>query len=114
MAWRGTNSFRCFDAQNDHRAHPLLTHSDRTDSSTGAITRQTDRTGPAQWSRHCDRGWEVSPDDPCDTVGLTSPERLAALPVGTAVAPIPARVRRLRGTTSIISMARYEAEWILV
>jgi len=52
------------------------------------ITRQTDRTGPAQSSRHCDPGWaDASDDDPCDTVGLTSPERLAASPVGTVRAP---------------------------
>jgi hypothetical protein len=35
MAWRGTNSLRCFDAQNGHSAQPLLTHSDRTASSAG-------------------------------------------------------------------------------
>jgi hypothetical protein len=46
MAWRGTNSIRRFDAQNDHSAQLLLTHSDRTTSSISAITRQTDRTGP--------------------------------------------------------------------
>ena len=50
IAWRGTNSLRSFDAQNDHSAQPLLTHSDRTASSTGAIARQTERTGPVYWS----------------------------------------------------------------
>ena len=59
MAWRGTNSLRCFDAQDDHSAQPLLTHSDRTASSTRAITRRTDRTGPAASGRHRDRGWEI-------------------------------------------------------
>ena len=37
MTWRGTNPIRCFDAQDDHIAQPLLTHSDRTASWTGAI-----------------------------------------------------------------------------
>ena len=59
MAWRGTNSLRCFDAQDDHSAQPLLTHSDRTASSTRAITRRTDRTGRAASGRHRDRGWEI-------------------------------------------------------
>jgi hypothetical protein len=60
MAWRGTNSIRRFDAQDDHSAQLLLTHSDRTTSSISAMTRQTDRTGRAQSSRHCDPGREVA------------------------------------------------------
>jgi DNA-binding NarL/FixJ family response regulator len=28
MAWRGTTPIRCFDAQDDHSAQSLLTHSD--------------------------------------------------------------------------------------
>jgi hypothetical protein len=32
MAWRGANCIRRFDAQDDHSAQPLLTHSDRTTS----------------------------------------------------------------------------------
>src|SRR5215468_6637608 len=34
MAWRGTNSLRCFDAQGDHSAQSLLTHSDRTEPTS--------------------------------------------------------------------------------
>jgi hypothetical protein len=38
----GNELLRCFDAQDDHSAQPLLTHSDRTASATGAITRRTE------------------------------------------------------------------------
>ena len=37
MAGRETNSLRCFDAQGDHSAQPLVTHSDRIATSTGGL-----------------------------------------------------------------------------
>jgi hypothetical protein len=55
MAWRGTNPLRCLDAQDDHSAQLLLTHSDHTVSSTGAIPVRPTELVPPKSSRHCDR-----------------------------------------------------------
>jgi hypothetical protein len=87
MAWRGTNSIRRFDAQDDHSAQPLLTHSDRTASSTGAMpVRPTEPVPPNRVAIVTGLGGGICRYI-CDTVGLTSPERLAASPVGTVDAP---------------------------
>ena len=87
MAWHGTNSIRRFNAQDDHSAQPLLTHSDRTASSTGAMpVRPTEPVPPNRVAIVTGLGGGIC-RYLCDTVGLTSPERLAASPVGTVDAP---------------------------
>jgi hypothetical protein len=101
MAWRGTNSIRCFDAQDDHSARLLLTHSDRTDLLDRRDTRQTDRTGSAQSSRRCDRvGRRYLPMIHTTPPVLTSPSGSLPSPWARSAPPTPAHVRPLRSTTS--------------
>jgi hypothetical protein len=91
MAWRGTDSIRRFDAQDDHSAQPLLTHSDRTAGSTGAMpVRPTEPVPPNRVAIVTGVGRRYLPIS-MRPVGLTSPERLAASPVGTVDAPTPHR-----------------------
>jgi hypothetical protein len=76
MAWRGMNPLRRFDAQDDHSAQPLLTHSDRTASSTGAMpVRPTEPVPPNRVAIVTGLGGGIC-RYLCGTVGLTRCPRL--------------------------------------
>jgi hypothetical protein len=110
MAWRGTNSIRRFDAQDDHNAQPLLTHSDRTASSTGAMpVRPTEPVPPNRVAIVTGLGGGIC-RYLCDTVGLTSPERLAASPVGTVDAPDTPTGPAATSVTTAVTESHISAE----